>query len=87
MVFVSIFSSEKNLLQIGKQNVKNLEKFFITLLAKKIQSEKFFDITFSLKRSLHKPQKPNKTMNPILVSVMRYTSSSKKEPRIFFEIN
>ena len=41
------------------------KKTFITLLAKKIQSEKNFDITFSLKRSLHKPRKINETMNPI----------------------
>ena len=28
-------------------------------------SEKKFDIAFSLKRSLHKPRKTNETMNPI----------------------
>ena len=62
---------------------KNSEKFFINLLAKKIQSETILDITFSLKRSLHKPRKINEAMNPI--SVMRYTSSSKREPRNFFK--
>ena len=41
------------------------KKLFITFFAKKIQSEKKFDITFSLKRSLHKPRKINETMNPI----------------------
>ena len=41
------------------------KKFFITLFVKKIQSEKTFDITFSLKRSLLKPRKINETMNPI----------------------
>ena len=41
------------------------QNFFITLFAKKIQSEKTFDITFSLKRSLHRPRKFNETMNPI----------------------
>ena len=44
---------------------KKQKKCFITLFAKKIQSEKNFDITFSLKRSLHKPRKINETMNPI----------------------
>ena len=46
--------------------MEKLQKnFFITSFAKKIQSEKNFDITFSLKRSLHKSQKINETMNPI----------------------
>ena len=44
---------------------KNQKKIFITLFAKKIQSGKNFDITFNLKRSLHKPRKINETMNPI----------------------
>ena len=61
MVFVSIFSSEENQLQIGKK----WKIFFITLFADKIQSEKNFEITFSRKRSLHKPGKINKTMNSI----------------------
>ena len=64
MVFVCISSSEKNQLQIGK-NGKNSEIFFINLFAKKIQSEKKFDISFSLKRSLHKLRKFNETMNAI----------------------
>ena len=66
MVFVSIFSSEKNQLQIGKRMEKNQKNFFIILFAKKIQSEKKFDITFSLKCSLHKPRKIEETMNAIL---------------------
>ena len=41
------------------------KNFIITLFAKKTQSEKKFDITFSLKRSLHKPREINETMNPI----------------------
>ena len=36
MVFVSIFSSEKNQLQIGKKWKKKFENIFITLFAKKI---------------------------------------------------
>ena len=45
---------------------KKIQKnFFITLFAKKIQTEKNFDITFSLKRSLQKPRKINETMNAI----------------------
>ena len=65
MVFVSIFSSEKNQLQIGKK-WKNFRKIFSLLyLLKKIQSEKNFDITFSLKRSLHKRRESDETMNAI----------------------
>ena len=41
------------------------KNFFITLFAKIIQTEKNFDITFSLKRSLHKRRKSNETMNAI----------------------
>ena len=41
------------------------KKFFITLFAKIIQTEKNFDITFCLKRSLHKRRKSNETMNAI----------------------
>ena len=41
------------------------KKFFITLFAPKIQSEKNSNITFSLKRSLLRPRKINETMNPI----------------------
>ena len=47
------------------KNGKIQKNFFITLFAKKIQSEKKFDTSFSLKRSLHKPRKINETMNPI----------------------
>ena len=65
MVSVSIFSSGKNQLQIGKKWKKIQNNFFITLFAKKVQSEKKFDFTFSLKRSLHKPRKIKETMIPI----------------------
>ena len=65
MVFVSIFSSEKNQRQIGKKMEKFQKNVFMTLFAKKSKSEKKFDITFSLKRSLHKPRKINETMNLI----------------------
>ena len=44
---------------------KNQIYFSITLFAKTIQSEKYFDITLSLKRSLQKPRKINETMNAI----------------------
>ena len=44
---------------------KNQKKFFITLFAKNIQSEKNFEITFSLKRRLHKRRKINETMEAI----------------------
>ena len=56
-------------LEKSATNWKKMEKtqknFFITLFAKKTHSEKKFVITFSLKRSLHKPCKINETMNPI----------------------
>ena len=45
--------------ELEKKMEKIQKKFFITLLAKKIQSEKNLDITFSLRRSLHKPRKIN----------------------------
>ena len=48
-----------------KKMEKNQKNFFITLFAKKVQSEKKFDFTFSLKRSLHKPRKIKETMIPI----------------------
>ena len=65
MLFVSIFSSEKNQLQIGKK-WKNFRKILSLLyLLKESQSEKNFDITFSLKRSLHKSRKITETMNQI----------------------
>ena len=51
--------------KLEKKWKKIQKKFFITLFAKKIQSEKNFDITFSLKRSPHKPRKINETMNAI----------------------
>ena len=65
MGFVSIFGSEKNQLQIGNNGKKIQKKFLIILFAKQIQSEKNFDISFSLRLSLHKPCKINETMNPI----------------------
>ena len=51
--------------KLEKNGKKFQKRIFFNLFAKKIQSEKNFDITFSLKRSLHKPRKINETMNPI----------------------
>ena len=65
MVLVSIFSSLKNQLQIRKNEKKFRKIFSLPHLLKKIRSEKNFDLTFDLKRSLHKPRKINGTMNPI----------------------
>ena len=48
-----------------EKNGKSRKNVSLLYLLKKIQSEKNFDITFSLKRSLHKPRKINETMNPI----------------------
>ena len=66
MVFVSIFSSERNQLQFGRKWKKIQKPFSITLFAKKIRSKKNFDITFNLKRSPYKARNTNETMNPIL---------------------
>ena len=41
------------------------KNFSLLYLLKKNPERKKFDITFSLKRSLHKPRKTNETMNPI----------------------
>ena len=41
------------------------KKFFITFFAQKIQSEKKFDVTFSIKCNLEKLRTINETMNPI----------------------
>ena len=65
MVFLSIFSSEKNQQQIGKKWKEFRKIFSLLYLLKKIQTEKNFDITFSLKPSLHKRRKSNETMNAI----------------------
>ena len=65
MVSVSISSSEKDQLQIGKKMEKFRKKFSLLYLLKKNPERKNFDITFSLKRSPHKPRKINATMNPI----------------------
>ena len=44
---------------------KSEKNFLLFYLLKQIQSEKNFDINFSLKRSLHNLCKINETMNPI----------------------
>ena len=70
MVFVSISSSAifwKNQLHFGKME-KIQKKLFITLFAEKKQSEKSFDVTFSLERSLHKLRKINESLNPICLN-------------------
>ena len=51
--------------KLEKKWKKFRKNFLLVHLLKKIQGEKNFDITFSLKRSLHKPRKINETMNPI----------------------
>ena len=46
--------------------METIHKLFSLLyLLKKTQSEKKFDVTFGVKRSLRKPRKINETMNPI----------------------
>ena len=70
------------------EKMEKLQKnFFITSFAKKIQSEKNFDITFSLKRSLHKSQKINETMNPIFGLGHEIYELKLKKTRNFFEKN
>ena len=63
--FSYLFSVLRKISYKLEKNGKIQKKFFITLFVKKIQSQKNFDIIFSLKRSLHKPRKINETMNPI----------------------
>ena len=56
---------KKNQLRIQKKWKKIRYNFSLLFFAKTIQSEKYFDITLSLKRSLHKPRKINELMNAI----------------------
>ena len=63
--FSYLFSVLRKISYKLEKKEKFQENFFITLFAKKIQSEKKFDIIFSLKRSIHKPRKINETMNAI----------------------
>ena len=64
--FSYLFSVQRKI-SYKLEKKENIQKnFFITLFAKKIQVEQKLDITFSLKRSLHKPRKLKETMNPIL---------------------
>ena len=75
--FVSIFSCEKNQLQVGEKWKKFRNSNSLLYLLEKIQSEKNSAVIFRLKHSLQRLRKTNETMNPIyFVSVMRYSSSS-----------
>ena len=55
--FSYLFSFLRKISYKWEKNGKISEIIFHYFFAKKIQSEKYFDITFSLKRSLHKPRK------------------------------
>ena len=83
MVFVSIFSSAKNQLQIGKK-LKNSDNFSLLYLPKNTRAKKFRR-HFSPKRILENPRTLFEIMNPYLFSVMRYSSSGIKEPRKAFK--
>ena len=63
-VFVYIFSSEKNQLQMEK-NGKFLKLSFIPLFSQKKQERKNLNVIFSLKRSLQNLLTLYKTMNPV----------------------
>ena len=64
--FSYLFSVLRNISYKLEKNGKKIQKsFFITSFAKKNPERKNFEITFSLKRSLHKACKINATMNPI----------------------
>ena len=63
--FSHLFSALRKISNKLEKNGKNSENFFISLFAKKNPDRKKFDITFSLKRSLHKRRKSNETMNAI----------------------
>ena len=64
-LFSYLFSVLRKISNKLEKMEKIQKNFFITLYAKIIQTEKNFDITFSLKRSLHKRRKSNETMNAI----------------------
>ena len=63
MVLLYSFSSEKNQLEVEK---KLKISFFGNFICSKMQSEKTFDVTFSLKRNLQKLRTINETMNLII---------------------
>ena len=60
MVFVSIFSSEKNELQ-NRKKIRKFSNFFHRFVCPKKPERKNFHVTFSLKRS---PFTLYKTLNP-----------------------
>ena len=62
MIFVSIFSSEKNRLQFGVE-IGNVSIFFHPFICRK-KPEKF-DVTFSFKRSLQNTRTNYATMNSV----------------------
>ena len=64
---------------------KNGKKIPLLYLLKKSRAKKYFDITFSLKRSLNKPRKINETMNPIFGLDHEIYEIKLKKNKIFFE--
>ena len=70
-----------------KKNGKIQKKISLLYLLKKNPERKNFDITFSLKRSPHKPRKINETMNPIFGLGHEIYELKLKKPRNFFEKN
>ena len=58
--------------------------FFITLIALKNLERKNFDITFRLKRSLHKLRRINETMNPIFGLGHEIYEHKQKRTKKFF---
>ena len=59
------FSYLFSVLRKTSYKLKRMEKIFSFLYLLKNPEQKNFNITFSLKRSLHKLRKINETMNPI----------------------
>ena len=69
--------------------MEKIQKIFSLLYLLKNPERKKFDITISLKRSLHKPRKINETMNPIfnLGHEIYERAQVKKRTKKFFERN
>ena len=66
------------------EKMEKIQKFFLLIYLLKKTRAKKFDITFSLKRSLHKLCKINETMNPIFGLGHEIYELKKKKNQEFF---
>ena len=81
MVFVSIFSSEKNQLQVGK--IVKLSNFFFSPLFVKKAEQIIFDAIFTCKHSILKPCSKYETMDSVSIlgpqiTELKYKKTKKK---------